>query len=218
MIMAEPGSIQGEKSPNLKEHWNNVYLNRPEEKLGWYETDLSPALKLISETGLKKSSRLLIVGAGTTTLCDSLIKNGYSGLIATDISEVALNKLKRKHHKNIAKYIVDDLSNPVYLINLEPVDLWIDRAVLHFLTKQPDQEVYFDLLKSKVKSGGFVILAEFSLEGADQCSGLPVYRYSKEMLSEKLGSGYVLDDSFNYTYINPSGSERPYIYTLFRKK
>jgi ubiquinone/menaquinone biosynthesis C-methylase UbiE len=205
------------KSSNLKEHWDNVYLNKPEEKLGWYETDLSPALKLISETGLKKSSRILIVGAGTTTLIDSLLKEGYSKLIATDISEAALNKLENKHGSKIIRYIADDLSCPVSLLSLKPVDLWIDRAVLHFLFEKSEQDVYFDLLKSKVKPGGFVILAEFSLDGADKCSGLPVFRYSAEMLSERLGTDYTLIDSFEYTYINPSGGERPYIYTLFRK-
>jgi ubiquinone/menaquinone biosynthesis C-methylase UbiE len=208
----------GGKSSNLKEHWDNVYLNKPEEKLGWYETDLSPALKLISETGLKKSSRILIVGAGTTTLIDSLLKEGYSKLIATDISEAALNKLENKHGSKIIRYIADDLSCPVSLLSLKPVDLWIDRAVLHFLFEKSEQDVYFDLLKSKVKPGGFVILAEFSLDGAEKCSGLPVFRYSAEMLSERLGTDYTLIDSFEYTYINPSGGERPYIYTLFRKK
>jgi len=69
-----------------------------------------------------------------------------------------------------------------------------------------------------VKNKGFVILAEFSLKGASACSGLPVHRYSKEMLTEKLGMEFELMDSFDYTYLMPSGAQRPFIYTLFRRR
>ena len=203
---------------NLKEHWNHVYLNKPEENLGWYETDFNPTLKLISKTGLNKSSRIFIVGAGTTMLIETLMAIGYSNLIVTDISEVALNKLKERLGTADVEYIIDDLTNPTFLKDMTPVDLWIDRAVLHFFTREEDQDVYFDLLKSSVNRKGLVLFAEFNLRGATVCSGLPVYRYNKEMLSEKLGNNFELTDNFDYTYINPSGRERPYVYALFRKK
>jgi hypothetical protein len=45
---------------DLKEHWNNKYLNSIEEKLGWYETDLSPSMNLIFKTNLDKNARILI--------------------------------------------------------------------------------------------------------------------------------------------------------------
>ena len=202
---------------NLKEHWDKAYLNSPEYKLGWYETDLTPTIKLISKTGLSKSARILNVGVGSTTLVDELLKLGYSNLIASDLSEVALNNLENRLGTEKVEFIVDDLINPTVLKNIVPVDLWIDRAVLHFFTDKNEQNIYFDLLKSKVKSNGFVLLAEYNLNGATVCAGLPIHRYSKEMLNEKLGTDFELIDSFDYTYIMPSGAERPYIYTLFQK-
>lgn len=206
------------KEIDLNKHWNNVYSNNLEEKLGWYETDLAPTLKLISKSGLNTSARILNVGAGSTTLIDELLKNGYSNLIATDLSEIALKNLKNRIGNEKVECIVDDLTNPTKLKNLAPVDLWVDRAVLHFFTKNQDQDTYFNLLSSKVKSNGFVLIAEFNLNGATVCSGLPVHRYSKEILIEKLKNNFDLIESFDYTYIMPSGAERPYIYTLFRKK
>ncbi len=203
---------------NLKEHWDNAYLNSSENKLGWYETDLTPTIKLISKTGLTKSARILNVGAGSTTLVDELLNFGYSNLIASDLSKVALKNLEDRLSTKKVEFIVDDLINPTVLKNIEPVDLWIDRAVLHFFTETKEQDTYFDLLKSKVKSNGFVLLAEYNLNGATVCAGLPVHRYSKEMLIEKLGTDFELIDSFDYIYIMPSGAERPYVYTLFRKR
>ena len=202
---------------NITEHWNKTYLNSPDEMLGWYETDLNPALKLISETDLSKSAGILNAGVGNTTLIDELLSIGYSNLIAVDLSEVALKKLKDRVGSGKVKDIVDDLTNSVNLQSIASVDLWIDRAALHFFTEKKDQDNYFDLLNKKVKRNGFVILAEYNLNGAKLCAGLPVQRYSKEILSEKLGIDFILIDSFEYTYIMPSGAKRPYVYTLFKK-
>jgi len=202
---------------NLKEHWDKTYSNSPEEKLGWYETDLKPTLRLIDKTELNKNASVLNVGSGSTTLIDELLKMGYSNIIATDISKVALNNLENRLNTEKVEFIVDDLINPTELNNITPIDLWVDRAVLHFFTESNDQNVYFELLKRKVKTNGFVLFAEYDLNGATKCAGLPVHRYSKEMLVEKLGADFELTDSFDHTFIMPSGAERSYIYTLFRK-
>lgn len=205
------------KEIDLSKHWNNTYTNNLEEKLGWHEIDLTPTLKLISKTGLNKSDRILIVGAGSTTLIDKLLKIGYSNLIATDLSKVALKNLEERLGNRKIECIIDDLTNPTKLKNIELVDLWVDRAVLHFFIKKEDQDTYFNLLNIKVKRNGFVIIAEYNLKSSNVCSSLPIYRYSKEMLIEKLKNKFELIESFNYTYIMPSGDERPYIYTLFKK-
>lgn len=202
----------------MKEHWNSKYRNNAEEKLGWYETDLSPTIKLVFKANLDKNTRILIVGAGRTTLVDELLDLGYTNLIVSDISDIALEKLKIRVNSEKVQYLVDDLTKPKALKKIENVGLWIDRAVLHFFTEKVDQDSYFELLKNKVESNGSVILAQFSVEGAKRCSGLPIHRYNKEMLMKKLGSKFKLLESFDHLYIMPSGDKRPYIYTLFRKK
>lgn len=203
---------------DLGKHWDNAYANNQEEKLGWFETDLQPMLQLIDKTALDKSAKILNAGAGSTTLIDDLISKNYTNIIATDISKVALDNLADRVGKENITCIVDDLTNPTKLNSISPIDLWIDRAVLHFFIDKNDQNTYFDLIRNKVKKDGFVILAEFSLDGAKKCSGLDVKQYSKEILQEQLGSGFELIDSFDYNYTMPSGANRPYVYTLFRKK
>lgn len=208
-----------EAEVNLKEHWNKVYSSRADEKLGWYEDFPQESICLIDKCNLSPDSVILNVGAGTTTLIEFLLLMGYTNIIATDISNDSLTKLKTGLGDEGDKitWIVDDLTHPVLLKNIPLVDLWIDRAVLHFFTESKDQDTYFELLKSKIKKGGFVLFAEFNLNGAIKCSGLPIYRYNAEMLSNKLGDEFTLTDCFDYLYSMPSGAERPYVYTLFRR-
>jgi hypothetical protein len=204
---------------NFKTHWDNAYTNSPVERLGWYETDLSPTLDLINKSKLNKSARILNVGAGATTLVDELVTDGYTNIIATDISKVSLDHLKTRlgDQDKLVEFILDDLTNPAELLKIDPVDLWIDRAVLHFFNRCEEQDTYFDLLKKSIKIGGFTILAEYNLHGATKCAGLPVHRYSIEMLQEKLGDDFKLIDSFDYTFTMPHGDLRPYVYSLFQK-
>ena len=205
-----------EPALNLQKHWDKAYLNTSQEKLGWYEVDLSATLNLLAKAHLKKDAHILISGAGNTTLVDELVALGYTNLTATDISQVALDLLAKRIDNEVVRYIVDDLTSPSLLNQLAPVDFWLDRAVLHFFTEKKDQDTYFDLLKRKVKGGGFVLLAEFSLTGRTKCSGLPVRRYSVAQFQAHLGAAFQLVESFDYAYEKPAtGEVRPYVYGLF---
>ncbi len=207
------------ETKNSSNHWRDVYNDADITKLGWYENESSPSLRLIEKCNLAKKDLILNVGAGSTTLIDSLLENGYTNLIANDISIEALNKIKDRigEKQHSVKWIVDDIINPTELEKISQVNLWNDRAVLHFFIEEKDQDAYFHLLDQKVCKNGYVILAVFNLEGAKRCSGLPVKRYSVNMLQEKLGSSYILKDSFNYIYTMPNGEDRNYVYTLFQK-
>lgn len=209
------------KPYNFEKHWNNAYLKTPVDRLGWYEEKPSASIDLIEECGLPKDALIFNAGAGATRLIEELLNLEYTNLMVNDISSSALIELKNslsKHHHSNVDFVLDDLTNPSQLLDIKKVDLWHDRAVLHFFTEDWQQEAYFNLLRSKVKNGGFVILAEFNLEGAKKCCGLDVYNYNESMLENKLGDEFILQDSFNYTYFQPSGNSREYVYTLFKRQ
>ena len=205
---------------NLKEHWNAAY-NQEDKQLGWFEENPKQTLQLIKKCHLKEDATILNVGAGTTTLIDVLLKDGFTNIIANDLSNVALERLKnriKKLYNHNLNCIADDLTNPKKLNQLQNIDLWIDRAVLHFFLTEEEQNTYFNLIQNVVAKKGYVIIAVFSLEGAKKCSGLNLQRYNVQVLQTKLGDNFRLIDSFNYTFINPFGGERPYIYSLFQKQ
>lgn len=204
----------------MKEHWNKIYSAKDVDRLSWYEEIPEPSIRLLSKCHINKDKLVLDVGAGASTFIDYLINKGFRNIIATDISGIALNKLKERLGKEKAsqvKWIVDDITQPIHIQNLRDISVWHDRAVLHFLLKEGEQQVYLSTLKKVIKKGGYVIIAAFSLEGAKKCSGLDVKNYDQNMLAELLGEDFSLLEYFDYTYHMPLGEPRPYIYTLFQK-
>lgn len=206
---------------DFEKHWNNAYQKSPITNLGWYEENPTPSIELIEFCNLPKDALIFNAGAGATTLIAELLAKGYANIVVNDIAAAALTELENHlpPYKNAhIQFVVDDLTNPTELLKLKNIDLWHDRAVLHFFAEENQQKAYFDLLKKVLKPKGFVILAEFNLEGAKNCSGLDVFNYNEEMLQERLGIDFELLKSFNYTYMQPSGNTREYVYTLFQKK
>ncbi len=207
------------KDFNFKHHWNNAYKNSKKENLGWFENDITESFKLIQKCELSKNSVIFNAGAGESLLIKELQKHGYSNIIINDISDIAIEKLKSSLDKvNGLNFIVDDLTYPVKLLKIEKVDLWHDRAVLHFFINLNQQEAYFNLLKQKVKSGGYVIFSEFALNGAKKCCGLEILNYDNNMFQNNLGDDFQLIYTYNYLYTHPSnGNTRKYIYSLFKR-
>ena len=89
----------------MKEHWNKIYSARDVDKLSWYEEIPEPSIRLLSKCHINKDEFILDVGAGASTFIDYLIDKGFSNIIATDISEIALNKLKKRLGKEKASRV-----------------------------------------------------------------------------------------------------------------
>lgn len=208
-------------SENSKEHWESVYSSKEVTTLGWYEETPAPCVRLVSKLGLDKNDAILDVGSGASTFIDHLADQGYENIIACDISETALEKLKNRlgrEKSTKVTWIVDDITCPAKLKTIGEVALWHDRAMLHFLREEKERNAYLATLKSIVKKGGYVIIAVFSTVGAKKCSGLDLQNYDEKMLADFLGDDFSLIEHFDHTYHMPSGDARPYIYTLFQRK
>jgi len=210
---------QASNTINYTNHWDSVYSKTATDALGWYEATSAPTLQLIEACKLPKDATILNVGSGSSTLIDDLLDLKYSNIIASDLSLEALSQLKKrlKAAAENVQYIVDDLTNSIALKHLKNIDLWNDRAVLHFFLTIAERTAYFNLLRRIVKKNGYVIIATFAKEGAKKCCGLDVYRYNTAMLQESLGTDFELLKTVDYTFTNPNGDPRPYVYTLFKR-
>lgn len=199
------------------EHWNRIFRETADEKLGWHENDPSNTLRLLNQIPGWENSSIFLPGVGTSGLVDVLLDAGVR-LVLNDISHEALDLVRERlgDQAATAEWICQDIARP--LGNTVPsIDIWIDRAVLHFLTDEHDIDGYFKNVSAKVKAGGHVLFAEFAPHGAAKCAGLDLHRYSLEELSDRLGSSFSLIESFDHTYTTPAGDPRPYIYALFKR-
>src|SRR3989338_1448372 len=78
---------------NQKEHWEEVYLNKPSAEVSWYQSHLNKSLELIVSVS-SKQSRIIDAGGGSSTLVDDLLSNGYTNVTVLDISQEALKVSK----------------------------------------------------------------------------------------------------------------------------
>ena len=202
-------------------HWNQIYANTPITQLGWYEEVPKPSLEMIDGLDLDPQARILDAGAGVGTLLDHLLERGFANLVAVDLSGTALQRLARRLETDQAaeiQWVVGDLRDPEALAQIDSVDLWHDRAVLHFLTDEVDRTEYLGTLKSILRPGGHVIVAAFSRNGPTRCSGCSVRRYDVGRIMRLFGSEFSLVKSQEYVYENPAGESRSYVYALLRRR
>ena len=203
---------------NTRQHWNTIFSATSDPDLGWYERESDQTLKHIDRVPLGPGSVIFLAGAGTTGLVEALLAQ-EARLIVNDISDAAIRKVKARlgERADQVTWIHQDISHPLPE-DLPDVDLWIDRAVLHFLLAEADIRSYFANLRSRICCSGHVLMAEFSVSGAPRCAGLDLHRYSVQELTERMGPAFTLLHHEDYTFVNPRGAPRPYIYTLFRRE
>ncbi len=199
-------------------HWDTIFSGTDDSKLAWYEKESTQILNLLSQIPKQENCTAFLPGAGTSVLIEELLSRSIK-LVLNDISTEAINRVKSRLGERSEQiiWVCQDIAQP-FRGTVPDVDLWIDRAVLHFLTNEKDIQGYFNNLKYCVKTGGYVLFAEFSTDGARKCAGLKLHRYSAEEISKRLGSSFNLIEHFNHIYINPFGDPRPYVYALYQRE
>ncbi|MFM8734078.1 MAG: class I SAM-dependent methyltransferase [Pirellulales bacterium] len=199
------------------EHWNQLFASKADKELGWYEGDVRQTLAFLDRIPFAPSQTVFLPGAGTSLLVDELLARGKR-LVLNDISSEALARLRGRigARSDQIEWLHQDISTPLPA-GVTQADIWIDRAVLHFLLTEPEIDGYFGNVRAVVKPGGHVLLAEFSETGAPRCAGLDVHRYTVDEMRLRLGQGFSLVWAENYTFVNPAGDPRPYVYALFQR-
>jgi SAM-dependent methyltransferase len=202
---------------DLAEHWNQIFASKADKELGWYEADVRQTLAFLDRIPSAPTQTIFLPGAGTSLLVDELLSRG-NRLVLNDISSEALAQLRARvgERGHQIEWLHHDISQPLPDGGTR-ADIWIDRAVLHFLLPASEIDGYFVNVRAVVKPGGHVLLAEFSKTGAPRCAGLDVHRYSVEEMITRLGRDFALVAAEDYTFVNPAGAPRPYVYALFQR-
>jgi cyclopropane fatty-acyl-phospholipid synthase-like methyltransferase len=201
---------------NRQAHWQQVYKEKGEYQVSWFQDQPAISLELIEAVGAKPSSAIIDIGGGASRLMDALVDRGYGDLSVLDLSESATSIAKARLADRAAqvKWIVADVTQwkPT-----RAYDLWHDRAAFHFLTRASDRDAYIDRLIKAVPSGGHAIIGTFAMDGPERCSGLPVVRYDAARLSAEFTPAFALLDTRRDDHKTPWGAIQHFQFSVFRR-
>ena len=197
---------------NPKAHWEKVYQTKQADAVSWFQEHATRSLELIRSVGANSDASIIDVGGGASTLVDDLLDNGFRLVTVLDLSASALVVARKRlgASGNGVTWIAGDIRD----VNLaeRTFDIWHDRAVFHFLTDAADRAAYVQQIMKSVRPGGHVIVATFAPEGPEQCSGLPVARYSPDQLHGEFGPAFELLEHASEAHKTPWGSVQHFVY------
>jgi len=198
-------------------HWNRVYTTKTEQELSWFEPLPAISLEMLEAAGMTADTCVLDVGGGDSHLVDALAARGLHCLAVLDVSATALDRAKARlgSAAQTPVWIEADVTREW---TLKPVHIWHDRAVFHFLTTPDERARYNQHLLETLEPGGNAIIATFALDGPATCSGLPVQRYSPELLAQELGPAFELRDTRAHLHTTPWGSTQSFQYARLQRR
>ena len=192
------------------QHWDNAYRSKGVHERSWSECGDSDALAELFGSGISKNDAIIDIGGESSTFVDALLGNHYSNISVLDISSAAIDEAKHRtgsSARNVS-WIVGDV------LDWNPPNTywyWNDRAVFHFLVDPSDQQKYVKTVRDATSSGSHIVIATFSPEGPESCSGLPVQRWSAEQLSALFAEFCTVVSQTKYEHVTPWGSTQSFM-------
>ena len=190
-------------------HWEQVHATKGQD-VSWWQGEQDLWVDLITDLDPEPNDPIVDIGSGSSMLLDSLHARGFRDLTAVDVSESALDALAGRLGDAVTLVQCD----AVDFHPSEPVRVWHDRAVFHFLTDPSDQQAYREHLHAGLRPDGFAVICTFAPDGPQTCSGLPVQRYAPEDLARTLDLTLVREDRRIHT--TPWQSQQPFTIAVLR--
>lgn len=198
-------------------HWAAVYRAQQAGQVSWFRPHLDVSMELLELAGLTNESRVIDVGAGASTLVDDLLLRGVESIFAVDLAAAALQVARNRLSDGAGKvrWIVGDVTK--LDLPASSVDIWHDRAALHFLTDPTDAAAYVRVAAGAIACGGYAVIGGFASDGPEQCSGLAVVRRDPSQIAELFAEHFTMIAARRETHITPRGSAHKFAYALLRR-
>ncbi|MCZ2223594.1 MAG: nodulation S family protein [Chitinophagales bacterium] len=199
-----------------KKHWENIYQTKQLNEVSWYQPTPQTSINFIEQFNLPKSANIIDVGGGDSFLVDYLIDNNYQNITVLDISEAAIERVKKRLGNNAKKvnWIVSDI---VQFNTTEKFDFWHDRAAFHFLTEEKEIASYVQLLQNKINTDGILVIGTFSEQGPLKCSGINIKQYSENSLTSLLSNSFEKINCFTTNHQTPFNTLQNFLFCSFKK-
>ncbi len=116
------------------------------------------------------------------------------------------------HDPRGVAFVCADVLDP---LDIDPVDLWHDRAVFHFLTSRSDRSRYRKAMQRLLAPGAHAVVATFAPDAPEQCSGLPVAQYIPDALAKEFPFMTPIT-STRHLHETPDGRRQAFTYLLLQ--
>ena len=216
-------------SDPLAQHWDTAHATRAEDDVSWFQAHPATSLRLVlaqldAMRTAPADARVLDAGAGRSRLVDHLLDEGVGHVTLVDVSAQALEVVRARlaaradaavTEGRVATVVVD-----VARWSPTPgaVDVWHDRAVLHFLVAEDDRRAYVAAVAQALAPGGRVVLATFAPDGPTSCSGLDVRRSDAQELVELFGAGFAPLHTEREEHVTPKGVVQPFTWVVLARR
>jgi trans-aconitate methyltransferase len=197
-------------------HWDDTYAAGDTTR-SWFQQQPGMSLRMLDAAGVQPDASVIDVGGGASPLAGALLERGFGDVTVLDISAAGMAYARRRlgARTDQVRWLVADVRT------WEPgrrYRVWHDRAVFHFLTSAEDREQYLGVLEAATEPGAVAVFGCFAPDGPQQCSGLPVARYSATEVADELGSQWVLVSQAREEHHTPAGVIQPFTWAALRKQ
>ncbi len=150
-------------------------------------------------------------------MVDGLLERGFRDLTVLDVSDRALAVARERLSERCESvhWVVDDV---LTWTPSRVCALWHDRAVFHFLVTDAQRDRYRHQVSRAVRPGGHLVVATFAPDGPDQCSHLPVARYSAASLTDEFADDFVLVRDERAHHTTPSRRSQPFTWVVLQRR
>ena len=197
-------------------HWDESYA-AGETTRGWFQEYPYMSLRMFDAADVAAEASVIDVGGGASPLAGMLLERGFGDVTVLDISAVGMAYARQRLGARAGRvqWVVADVRT------WEPgrrYRIWHDRAVFHFLITIEDRRQYLHTLECATEPGAVTVFGSFAQDGPQQCSGLPVARYSAADLAAELGSGWKLISQDREEHHTPAGIVQPFTWAALCKQ
>ncbi len=204
----------------MSELWESTYRSKQAMERSWTQEVPPESLELLERVSLRPDDPLIDIGGGASVLAEVLVSRAFGDITVLDISPSAIAESRDRIEtisgvRSGVEWIVADVTT---FVPTRSYALWHDRAVFHFLVDPRDQERYVECAAGAVAEGGSLIIATFSPDGPEMCSGLPVRRWSSGELATRFATSFDAVEHFQRDHRTPWGATQSFTWMLMRRR
>ncbi|HTL81334.1 MAG TPA: class I SAM-dependent methyltransferase [Bacteroidia bacterium] len=198
------------------EHWEKIYQTKQLSEVSWYQPTPETSLAFFDQFHVPKNAKVIDVGGGDSFLVDHLLDRGYTDITVLDISETAIERVKKRLGEKASKvkWIVGDAAT---FVPSEQFDFWHDRAAFHFLTDEKEISDYLETAQQSINPSGVLVIGTFSEQGPKKCSGIEIKQYSENSMTDRLKKFFEKIKCIKVDHKTPFDTIQNFIFCSFRK-